>query len=839
MSYSQNLGNILSHYDSSFHDYSFMDFHKSVVLPPPNVTGNLHIGHAMNMFLQDAFIRSRRFCGEMVRWVPGTDHAGVGTQILVKNKLAADGLHVTNDQELLKHLWSWTEKYKENIGQQMREMRVLFGWPSYRFTLDEDAQKAVTHAFCLLYDKGLIFRDKRMVNWDLSLQTVLSDIEINTKEIDGKLWYISYESEDGHEITIATTRPETIFADECIAVHPDDPRYTNVIGKHFRVPLIDKLVPVVTDTRCDMSLGSGAVKIDPSHGFLDFEIAKAHNMPIVPVINTNGRMCGDVPLWVAGLDRFVARAKVVEKLTSSGNIVKVENVQQQIPHGIRSDSILEPIVTEQWFLDMPKLADLARAALDKYIELLPPRFRSVYTRHMDELQPWCISRQIVWGHKIPAWYDGNRVYVAHSHEEASGKAGTDKLVQDPDVLDTWFSSALWPMITSGWPNKVDPKFYPNAFLVTGSDILFFWVTKMIMMHVAIHGDTPGPFNLVYLHGLVQDARGLKMSKSKGNVVDPIELLQEYGRDVVSFALVSSAVPGQNIKFGNQNLDKSKKFLNKIWNAFRFCLDKHSQASCEIKHDANIWILSSLDDLEKSNSDKISRWNLYEAANELYDTFWDSFCDWYIEVAKYLLNSDYADETKYTIYLACYKLLRIMHPFLPLVTEYFWQELTGKQNVLESSPVVHNNVHSQEAIDRFEWFKELIRQIRSIKSHFQVADADLMLCGDISQVYIGLSSGLLKNGIRHLSEVLEKSTLKFGCSGVVLGIMRDQCAVPDIKANFDKIIHSINREIDLLESKLNDHGFMSNASPTEIAAKKAKLQVLNKDKSVYESAMHRL
>lgn len=820
------------------HTNNIDGFDAAIVMPPPNVTGNLHIGHALNLFLQDILVRSERlFKGRKILWIPGSDHAGIATQLLVQKKLESNGTAYSKD-DLNEHIWQWKEVYENNICSQIKALGVAVSWDHYTFTLDPGPQKGVVEAFCRLYEKGLIFRGNKMLNWDIVLQSVISDIETINKELDGKLYYIKYATDAGEEIEVATTRPETIFGDAAILVHPDDERYKNLVGQFFNVPLTNKKVELIADTRCEIDKGTGAVKIDPAHGFLDFEIARERGLEVEQVINKQGKMCGDLPDWVIGLDRFDARIKVAEKLQELGLISKTENIKHLVPHGARSNSVLEPMILDQWFLDMPQLQNRAIEIIqNNEIELIPSNFKSIYLEYVTKLEPWCISRQISWGHKIPAWHKDGKVYVARTCEEAKKASGATDLEQDPDVLDTWFSSALWPMLTLGWPDKeLCEPLYPNEFLITGHDILFFWATKMIIMHIGLFGDTGVPFKSIKLHGLVQDEYGLKMSKSKGNVVDPLALCDEYGTDVISFALIYTASTGHNIKFGPQNIDKSKKFLNKILNAMNFCLSHLSQQKIEITSDLNHYIIQKCQQVEAEISAKVFSWNMYGAADALYDFFWSDFCSWHLELVKFLNSTDLKAETAYTLYYIMRKILKIMHPFLPVITESFWQKLGEEEGILENYVELEgeefrydlSNSKSDLEVDKL---RKIINKVRSIRDHFQLRESDLLFVDqNFPEFQLKIINAITHMDIKHKTTDLEKS-IKFGLDGLVLEIVTER-DFADINDKFEAIIDNIEKNLAILNRQLNDEGFMSHVSAELIREKQKQVQELKADLGIW-------
>jgi valyl-tRNA synthetase len=748
---------------------------------------------------------------------------------LVQKELKKRSINYTRDT-LNDHIWEWKGIYEKHICDQVKALGVSVDWDYYTFTLDPGPQKGVIEAFCRLYEKNLIFRGNKILNWDIELQSVISDIESINKEVDGTLYYIKYFTDDGDVIEVATVRPETIFADAAIAIHPDDVRYKDFVGKYFNVPLTNKKIPIVTDSRCEIDKGTGALKIDPAHGFLDFEIGIKYNLPVESIIDKNGKMCGDI--FVKGLDRFEARIATAAKLEEIGAITRTESIKHHVPYGARSDSVLEPMILDQWFLDMPKLRARAEEILNE-IELVPDSFKAIYMEYMSKIEPWCISRQISWGHKIPCWYDNdNNLYVARSYDEAKQMSKQKQLRQDTDVLDTWFSSALWPMLTLGWPDKeLQAPLYPNECLITGHDILFFWATKMIVMHIALFGNESVPFKSIKLHGLVQDETGLKMSKSKGNVIDPISLCNEYGTDVVSFALIYTATTGHNIKFGLNNIDKSKKFLTKIWNAFNLTINRLSKIPVPVRSEFNTYILKKLLDCEAEIATKIKSWNIYNAADELYNFFWTDFCSWHLEIAKYLSSTELKDETSYTLYFVMRKLLKIMHPFLPTITEYFWQKLGETDNIL-----IHYTdlemIQTQVDETKIDKLRKMIWQLRSVKDRLGLSNnIEMLIDKNFPQLDIDIMNHLMKVDIKH-GNLDADGLIKFSFDGITIGIKGTQLDPTKLQTKLDLIIDSVTSNLELLSKQLSDSGFMKHADSELINNKQKHVQELTADLDIY-------
>ncbi|HEV2854329.1 MAG TPA: valine--tRNA ligase [Thermoanaerobaculia bacterium] len=666
-----------------------------IPIPPPNVTGKLHVGHALQSTLQDLLTRWRRMQGYNALWLPGTDHAGIATQLMVERHLATEG---TSRRELgrekfLERMWEWKQQYHGNIRHQLDLLGASCDWTRERFTLDEGLSRAVREAFVRLYEEGLITRGEYMVNWSPRLGTAVSDLEVETRTVAGKLYHVAYPiegSDSGERIVVATTRPETMLGDTAVALHPEDERYLHLHGKAAILPLVGRRLPFVPDAMVDREFGTGLVKITPFHDPNDFEMAKRHNLPGISVIGPDGRMTAEAGEDFAGLDRFEAREKVVERLRDGGYLVKIEDHTHNVGHSQRGGEPIEPLVSTQWFCDMRSMADQALAAVrDGRLRLVPESWDKTWEHWLTNIKPWCVSRQLWWGHQIPAWYtEDGRCFVARSLEDAAAQAGTGRLTQDPDVLDTWFSSALWPFSILGWPDDTPDMrtFYPTSVLVTGFDILFFWVARMAM--TALHFTHEVPFHVVHLTGLVRDAEGVKMSKTKGNVMDPTDLVGEFGADAVRFTLASLDSPGRDIPLNRNQIAGYRAFGNKIWNATRFALSR-------IPADARVrermdpaglaaperWILSRLSRVAAEVSEQLEIFRFDEACNRLYHFFWGDFCDWYIELSKPALSGEAPRPQVGDVLLTVLdRALRLLHPVMPFLTEELWQRLPGHEAI---------------------------------------------------------------------------------------------------------------------------------------------------------------
>ncbi len=807
-------------------------FDVSVLMPPPNVTGNLHMGHALNNFINDTMVRYLKFFGTNVQFIPGTDHGGIGTEMIVRNKLLEKKVNFSRN-DLLQEIWDWKKICEHNIISLIKNMNLLIDWDAYKFTLDEDVSEIVINAFCKLYRNKLIFREKRLVNWDIKLQTVLSDIEVVNKNVQGVLYYLKYEIKDGGYIEVATTRPETLFADVAVAVNFDDSRYKHMIGHLVKAPLLNEWIPVVGYQNIEIDKGSGALKIDPAHASLDFEIGQQYKLNTYQVIDKNGKMCGHVPYWLNGIDRFKAREIVVAKLKENNLIVREEMIMQSIPHGAKSNSILEPMITMQWFFD---IAQLSESCIDlvqnEWISFIPEHTINLYMHYMKNLQPWCISRQLVWGHRMPAWYDNNgNVYVAKNKNEAQKLANTSELIQDEDVLDTWFSSALWPLSTSSIkPEDYNNNYenYINCYLVTGNDILFFWVSKMIIMNAALGNKKFLPFQKVYLHGLVQDCEGKKMSKTVGNATDPTELFDTEGLDVARFALLYSTTSIRNIKFSTANIEKSRKFLIKIWNAFNFCINNIQKVKPELIYSQeNLWIIQQINTLEETVAKYMADWDIYNAAHSVYNVFWNDFCSIYLEIFKYNNQKNICNESQYTLFVVMHKLLKVMDPFLPCIAQYFYSKLTKLENIYDSYKDIVIEINSVT----FEKIIRIIENIRSIGKNLQIkTNADIYINFEYN---LDMLSYLTKYSIKNIKEIeSDMSVIDLSINGLTIKILKNSID-GDLFKIVDKIQKTIIDEINIIESKLCNKGFLDNADLSDINEKKMRLETLYHDKTIYK------
>ena len=664
----------------------------SIVIPPPNVTGSLHIGHALNNTLQDVLIRFERMRGKAALWLPGTDHAGIATQMVVERQLAAAGNMSRRDmgrEAFVAKVWEWKAESGGTITNQLRRLGASCDWGRERFTLDEGLSAAVRKVFVTLYKQKLLYRDKRLVNWDPALQTAISDLEVEQKEVDGHFWHFAYPLEDGSgEIVVATTRPETMLGDTAIAVNPRDERYKHLIGRAVRLPIVNRPIPIIADDYADPEKGSGAVKITPAHDFNDFMVGKRNNLPLINIFDAFAKINENGPREYQGLDRFAARKKVVETFEGLGLLREIEKTKHAVPHGDRSGVVVEPYLTDQWYVDAKTLAQPAIKAVEEGRTVLEPKtWEKTYYEWMRNIEPWCISRQLWWGHRIPAWYgpDG-KIFVEETEAKARDAArehyGRDEeLKQDEDVLDTWFSSGLWPFSTLGWPEKTPDlkRFYPTHTLVTGFDIIFYWVARMMMMGLHFTGEVP--FKRVFFNALVRDAAGKKMSKSKGNVMDPLELVDEYGADALRFTLTAMSGQGRDIKLSTQRIEGYRNFGTKLWNAARFCqMNGCARAEgfdpAQVKGVLNRWIVGETQRASVAVTEAIATCGFDGAATVLYRFIWNTFCDWYVELSKPLLTG--ADEaakaeTQAVAAWVLDQILKLLHPIMPFLTEELWAQ----------------------------------------------------------------------------------------------------------------------------------------------------------------------
>ena len=813
----------------------------TIMMPPPNVTGSLHMGHGLTFSLQDILIRYHRKTGRDTLWQPGTDHAGIATQMVVERQLAEDGV---SRQELgrskfLEKVWEWKNESGGKITEQLRSLGSSPDWGREKFTMDPDLSIAVTRVFVELYKKGLIYRDKRLVNWDPKLLTAISDLEVQQVETQGKLWHFKYPIEAGEEefITVATTRPETMLGDSGIAVHPDDPRYTKFVGKKAVLPLVDRLIPIVADEYSDMEKGSGAVKITPAHDFNDFEVGRRHELELINIFDEKAKLNKNVPENFVGLDRYEARKIIVAQMEELGLLSLVEDTTHVVPHGDRSQVPLEPWLTDQWYCNAKILAqEPIKAVQDGRTKFVPKNWENTFFEWMKNIQPWCISRQLWWGHQIPAWFgpDG-QVFVEETEEAAVAEAKkhygeTVVLKRDEDVLDTWFSSALWPFSTLGWPNKTKEleKYYPGEVLVTGFDIIFFWVARMMMM--GLHFMKEVPFQTVYIHALVRDEKGQKMSKSKGNVLDPLDLIEKYGSDALRFTLAAMAAQGRDIKLAEGRIEGYRNFATKLWNAARFaqlnsCFYEPAFQPNLVVSKVNKWIISETVQMVRNIEIAIASYRFNDAANLIYQFTWATFCDWYLEFTKPLLaNSENVllKETRETTSWVLKQIFNSLNPLMPYITEELWEQFEfGGLLINEDWPIFDDNLIAPDATKEISWVIALINEIRStrsaaninVKSKVQV----LMKKFDKERIsYVEANEELIirlgnLESLKSTVDDFPKGTIQSVVEGNLFGlVITEDIDFDSEKDRISKDLIKIKKEMAKFESKLSNEKFLEKA-----------------------------
>ena len=719
--YNKSISNFKVNLDKNNKEYF------SILMPPPNVTGNLHLGHALTYTLQDILVRYNRQKGNDTYWQPGLDHAGIVTQLVVEKWLTEQGIDYKSlsNEEFINKVLEWKEQSSNNIVFQQKALGCSAPWEYSRFTMDKGFNKAVIEAFVRLYEAGLIYKDNRLVNWDTKLKTAISDLEVKNVEETGTLWYINYKIENNDKyITVATTRPETMFGDVALAVNPEDIRYKDFIGKYAYIPYTDRKIPIIADEHADMEKGSGCVKITPAHDFNDFEVGKRHNLESITILDKHGHLLNSelIPEFIRGIYLKKARKLLLEKLKSDELLIKEESIKHVVPYGDRSGTVIEPMITEQWFVNAKELSKKAIEAVSTgKIKFYPDKWKNTFFDWMNNIQPWCISRQIKWGHRIPAWYGTNgEIIVARSEEEAIMKAeklGIDKnkLTKENDVLDTWFSSALWPFVTMGWPEKSDllDKYFPTSTIVTGFDIIFFWISRMIMMTLYFMDNIP--FKDIYIHALVRDDKGQKMSKSKGNVINPLDLMKEFGADALRYTLAFLSVPGRDIKFGRDNVKISRNFITKIWNACRFLQTQNVNFNIDINniklvHPIHHWIFSKLKQFKNGIDSDIQEYRFDYITHRMQVFLRDQFCDFFVEAVK--IQND--ENTKNVAGFVYKEFLKLSNPVIPFVTEYLLNTIDSNNLILINIDDIEIDNNEVEKVDNLvEW----IHNIRSIKHEF--------------------------------------------------------------------------------------------------------------------------
>ncbi|WII70612.1 valine--tRNA ligase [Bdellovibrio sp. 22V] len=844
----------------------------SIILPPPNVTGFLHMGHALDHTIQDMLIRWKRMNGYNAMWLPGTDHAGIATQSVVERELKKDGVtrHELGREKFVEKIWEWKNQYGDRIYSQMRRLGDSCDWDRAVFTLDEGVSKAVRKVFVTLHKKGLIYRGQRLVNWSGPLETAISDLEVEHKQIKGSLYHINYPLEDGSGfLTVATTRPETMLGDTALCVHPEDERYKHLIGKNVVIPLINRKIKIIADTYVDKSFGSGVVKITPAHDFNDYKIGKAHHLEFINILTKKAELNENAGPY-QGLKVQEARKRVLEDLKAQNLLVKEEPHVHSVGHCSRSGAVVEPFLSEQWFVKMDQLATPAKRVVESgTIRFEPESWTKVYLHWLNNIEDWCISRQLWWGHRIPVWYcdECNHQTVSETDITSCEKCGSTKVHQDEDVLDTWFSSGLWPFSTMGWPNETEAlkTFYPTSYLVTGHDIIFFWVARMIMMGLEFKRDVP--FRTVYIHGLVRDSQGRKMSKSLGNSVDPVEMIEKYGADALRFTFAAHLYSGKDFKFSEQRLEGYRNFMNKIWNAARFALSNLSdfKAPAEgvkaLPDKAHIsvfdqWIITKLAEVTKEVEDAMESERFSDAANSLYQFIWNQFCDWYIEFTKPIMNGTNADEKKATqlvIAQVLNRITRLLHPFAPFISEEIYQKLPikGAACIVDQFPNTRNDreflsLGSPQSAFEIDVVKEVITAIRNIRGENRISPATkinvrLGVMNDQVQKILGNNrTAIITMGrVENLEIGAEGDLMKCAVAPVIVKDASVKVIIPlEGLVDFDeevkrinKLVEKLQKDISMLTNKLSNEKFIANADEDVVAADKA---LLSQSKTQLES-----
>ena len=853
-----------------------------IMIPPPNVTGTLHMGHAFQITLMDCLIRYHRMCGFHSLWQPGTDHAGIATQMVVERQLEATGVsrHDIGREKFVEKIWEWKKTSGNTITRQLRRLGASLDWQREQFTMDETPSKAVLEAFIRLYDEGLIYRGKRLVNWDPELKTAVSDLEVISGEENGHLWHIHYPLTNGEHITVSTTRPETMLGDTAVAVHPKDERYCHLVGQQVALPLTERKIPIIADDYVDPEFGSGCVKITPAHDFNDYQVGQRHNLKIINIMNEDASLNDEAPNAYRGLDRYEARKRIVANLDRLNLLEKIEPRRMTIPRGDRSGAVIEPYLTDQWFVRAKVLAEDAKKAVDDgRIRFVPDSWNKTYFEWMNNIEDWCISRQLWWGHRIPAWYDEQgKIYVAQSEAEARQKHGLDDthlLQRDKDVLDTWFSSSLWPFSTLGWPKATSElrNFYPTSVLVTGFDIIFFWVARMIMMGIKLTGEIP--FHEVYVHGLVRDAQGQKMSKSKGNVLDPIDLIDgitleelvdkrlsglmqnhlakqiehdtrkhfpdgisAYGTDALRFTFTAMATSGRDIRFDLGRIEGYRNFCNKLWNAARFVIMSCQDKSCGDKSSPTIydhWIRHCLNELTKKITQHFSNYRFDLIAAEIYEFVWHNFCDWFLEFSK--ITQSHATNIDKENNRACLieileTILRLLHPITPYITEEIWQQIKPLTHFDQSTiqqrpyPIPSESSADAQAEQEVAKIREIVIGLRRVRSELNLPPSKTL-----SVIIQNWDAQDRKHFERHENAItslggiesvnwIEPSTKAPQASTVLVGNMKllvplsDLIDAPTEIARLEKQISKIHKQLDNAQMRLDNKNFV-NRAPNEI------------------------
>lgn len=827
----------------------------SIVIPPPNITGKLHMGHALDNTLQDILIRWHRMMGDNTLWMPGYDHAGLATQIKVEEVLKKEEGKTRFDlgrEEFVKRVWAWKEEYGDRIINQLKCLGISCDWERKRFTMDEGCSRAVRETFVSLFEKGLIYKGTRITNWCVNCHTALSDIEVEHEDTPGHLWYVRYPvvGEEGSYLTIATTRPETIPGDTAVAVNPEDERYAKLIGKTLRLPILNREIPVIADSYVDTKFGTGAVKITPSHDPNDYEMGLRHNLPEIVVIGKDGVMTEEAGPF-AGLERYECRKQIVARLKEEGYLVKIEEHSHAVGHCQRCHNIVEPLVSTQWFVKMQPLVKAAvDCVTDGRTQFVPERFTKNYTGWMENIHDWCISRQIWWGHRIPVWYcdDCGEMSASRTDLEKCPKCGSTHIHQDEDALDTWFSSALWPFSTMGWPDNTEllKQFYPTSVLVTGYDIIFFWVARMLIMGMEFMKEIP--FEKVFIHGLVRDSQGRKMSKSLGNGIDPLEVIEKYGADTLRFMLITGNTPGNDMRFYWERVEGTRNFANKIWNASRFALmnmegyDKDAELAPYTLADK--WILSRLQDTVKDVTGLLERFELGEAGRAIYDFIWSEVCDWYIEIAKpRLYNKEAAAEratAQHVLATVLVSAMKLLHPYMPFITEEIYQCLPHEAESIMISkwPVADESLVDPEAERGMNAIMDSIKAIRNMRAEVNAnpgkkIPAIMLVSEDLREVvahndsYIKLLGGIDNLELRPLNGEKPENAMAAVVTGIEVYLpLAGLIDVEKETQRLSKELAAMEKDLQRAGSKLNNAGFLAKAPEDVIAKERAKYEELS-------------
>lgn len=827
----------------------------SIVIPPPNITGKLHMGHALDNTLQDILIRWHRMMGDNTLWMPGYDHAGLATQIKVEEVLKKEEGKTRFDlgrEEFVKRVWAWKEEYGDRIINQLKCLGISCDWERKRFTMDEGCSRAVRETFVSLFEKGLIYKGTRITNWCVNCHTALSDIEVEHEDTPGHLWYVRYPvvGEEDTYLTIATTRPETIPGDTAVAVNPEDERYAKLIGKTLRLPILNREIPVIADSYVDTQFGTGAVKITPSHDPNDYEMGLRHNLPEIVVIGKDGVMTEEAGPF-AGLERYECRKQIVARLKEEGYLVKIEEHSHAVGHCQRCHNIVEPLVSTQWFVKMQPLVKAAvDCVTDGRTQFVPERFTKNYTGWMENIHDWCISRQIWWGHRIPVWYcdDCGEMSASRTDLEKCPKCGSTHIHQDEDALDTWFSSALWPFSTMGWPDNTGllKQFYPTSVLVTGYDIIFFWVARMLIMGMEFMKEIP--FEKVFIHGLVRDSQGRKMSKSLGNGIDPLEVIEKYGADTLRFMLITGNTPGNDMRFYWERVEGTRNFANKIWNASRFALmnmegyDKDAELAPYTLADK--WILSRLQDTVKDVTGLLERFELGEAGRAIYDFIWSEVCDWYIEIAKpRLYNKEAAAEratAQYVLATVLVSAMKLLHPYMPFITEEIYQCLPHEAESIMISkwPVADESLIDPEAERGMNAIMDSIKAIRNMRAEVNAnpgkkIPAIMLVSEDLREVvahndsYIKLLGGIDNLELRPLNGEKPENAMAAVVTGIEVYLpLAGLIDVEKETQRLSKELAAMEKDLQRAGGKLNNAGFLAKAPEDVIAKERAKYEELS-------------